>query len=385
VPHRFSRPRAAVTAVFFLNGLVFVSWYSRLPDIQDELNLGTGELGLALLGAPVGLLVAQPLAGALAATVGPRRLVAAAPLWLAAGVAPALAVDALTLALATLAVGAANGVLDVSMNVEGLAVERAGRKRIFNSLHAAFSFGALTGAAIGGLAAAAGLDPLPHLAIVVAFGAAAAALASRGLPAADAGPPPAGPRFARPSRRLAALGAVAFCALLAEGAVFDWSGIFIRRETDAPAGLAPAGLAAFNLAMGFARLSADRIAGELGSARLGRTGALIAAVGLGSALVLGTPAGAIAGFAVMGIGLAAVFPLALRAAGYDPAIAGPAVAAVSTLGYAGLLTGPPAIGMLAEVLGLGGALACACALLVVAAALAGNLSTRPEEATRPAP
>jgi predicted MFS family arabinose efflux permease len=381
---QFSRPRAAVTAVFFLNGMVFSGWYSRLPDIQDRLDLGTGTLGLALLGAPVGLLVAQPLTGALAATIGTRRLVAAAPLWLAAGVAPALAVDAPTLALATLAVGAANGVLDVSMNVEGLAVERAGHKRIFNSLHAAFSFGALTGAAIGGLAASAELDPLPHLAIVVAFGAAAAVLASRGLPVADAEPAPAGPRFARPSRRLVALGAVAFCTLLAEGAVFDWSGIYIRRETDAAVGLAPAGLAAFNLSMGFARLSADRVAEALGSGRLGRAGALIAAVGLGAALLLGTPAGAIIGFAVMGIGLAAVFPLSLRAAGHDPAMAGPAVAAVSTVGYAGLLTGPPAIGMLAELLGLGGALACVCALLVVAAALAGNLSTRGQEATRPA-
>jgi predicted MFS family arabinose efflux permease len=380
VPRDSSRPRAAVTAVFFLNGLVFSSWYSRLPDIQDRLDLGTGAIGLALLGAPVGLLVAQPLTGALAASIGPRRLVAAAPVWLAAGIAPALAVDAPTLALATLAVGAANGVLDVSMNVEGLAVERASGKRIFNSLHAAFSFGALTGAVFGGLAAAAGLEPLGHIAIVVGFGAVAAALASRWLPPADAAPPPSGPRFARPSRRLAALGAVAFCALLAEGAVFDWSGIFIRRETHAAVGLAPAGLAAFNLAMAFGRLSADRIAVEAGSARLGRAGTLIAAVGLGTALALGTPAGAIAGFALMGLGLASVFPLALRAAGYDPAIAGPAVAAVSSVGYAGLLTGPPVIGLLGEVLGLSGALACVCALLVVAAGLAGNLSTVAEPA-----
>ncbi len=92
------------------------------------------------------------------------------------------------------------------------------------------------------------------------------------------------------------------------------------------------------------------------------------------ALLLGSAAGAIAGFAVMGLGLASVFPLALRAAGYDPAISGPAVAAVSSVGYAGFLTGPPAIGLLAELFGLGGALACVCGLLVVAAALAGQLS-----------
>jgi len=376
VPVSASRARAAVTAVFFLNGAVFVSWYSRLPGIQEELDLGPGTLGLALIGAPVGLLLAQPLTGALAATVGSRRLVNAAPIWLAAGVVPALAVDAPTLALSTLAVGSANGVLDVAMNVEGLTVERLGGKRIFNSLHAAFSFGALTGAAIGGVAAAAGIDPLPHLAAVVVVGAAAATLASRGLPPADAEPPTGGPRFARPSRRLAALGTIAFCALLAEGAVFDWSGIFIRRETGATVGLAPVGLAAFNLAMGFGRLSADRVSERVGSATLGRVGALVAAAGLGAALLLGSAAGAIAGFAVMGIGLAAVFPLAVRAAGYDPDISGPAVAAISSVGYAGLLSGPPAIGVLAEAVGLGGALACVCALLVLAAGLAGHLAIR---------
>ncbi len=380
MPVHVARARAAVTAAFFLNGLVFSSWYSRLPDIAEELDLGTGALGLALFGAPVGLLIAQPLTGALMATVGARRLVVAAPIWLALGVAPALAVDAPTLALATFAVGAANGVLDVSMNVEGLAVERAGTKRIFNSLHAAFSFGALAGAGIGIVATSADLDPLPHLAIVVCAGAAAAAVASRWLPPVG-GEASHGPRFARPSRRLAALGAIAFCVLLAEGAVFDWSGIFIRRETDAAIGLAPAGLAAFNLAMGFGRLSADGLAERLGSAALGRAGALVGAVGLGTALVLSNPAGAIAGFAVMGLGLASVFPLALRAAGYDPDVAGPAVAAVSSVGYAGLLTGPPAIGLLAELLGLAGALACVCAVLLVVAALAGHLAVRTRAAT----
>jgi predicted MFS family arabinose efflux permease len=333
-------------------------------------------LGFALFGAPVGLLVAQPLTGALTARFGARRLVAVAPLLLAAGVAPALAVDGPTLALATVCVGAANGVLDVSMNVEGLAVERAIGKRIFNSLHAAFSFGALSGAALAGVAAAAGLAPLPHLAIVAAAGAAVAVVAARGLPPAEAEPSPHARRFARPSRRLVALGIVAFCTLLAEGAVFDWSGIYIRQETGASVGLAPAGLAAFNLAMGFGRLSADSLAERLGSATLGRAGALVGAAGLGLALVLETPAGAIAGFAVMGIGLASVFPLSLRAAGVDPAESGPAVAAVSSVGYAGLLTGPPAIGVLAGFLGLGGALACACALLGVAALLAPQLSVR---------
>ena len=374
--HGRDRARAAVTAVFFLNGAVFASWYSRLPSIQDDLGIGTGALGFALLGAPVGLLLAQPLTGALAATVGSRRIVAASPLMMLPVVAPALAVDTATLALATLAVGFANGMLDVSMNVEGLAVERSLGRRIFNSLHAAFSFGALTGAALGGLAAAVGLDPLAQLSIVAAAGATAALVVTRWLPPAEAEPPSHGPRFPRPSRRLAALGAIAFCALLAEGAVFDWSGIFMRREAGAAVGLAPAALAAFNLAMGFGRLTADGVTERFGAAEVGRAGALVAAAGLGVAVLVAAPAGSIAGFAVVGLGLAAVFPLAVRAAGYDPAISGPAVAAVSSFGYVGFLTGPPAIGLLAEALGLGGALACVCGLLVVAAALASQLSTQ---------
>jgi MFS family permease len=260
VTTRASSARVAVTAVFFLNGAVFSSWYARLPDIQEELGIGTGALGVALLGAPLGLLVAQPVAGAVVARIGSRPLVAAAPILLAPVVLPALAVDAPTLLLATLTVGATNGVLDISMNVQGLAVERAGRRRIFNSLHAAFSFGALTGAALAGVAIAAGLAPPAHLVIVAAVGAVGSLAAARGLLPAEADARPEGARVARPSRQLAALGVVAFCALLAEGSVFDWSAIFMSRETDASSALAPAGFAAFSLAMGLGRLSADRTA-----------------------------------------------------------------------------------------------------------------------------
>jgi MFS family permease len=193
---------------------------------------------------------------------------------------------------------------------------------------------------------------------------------------ADADARPQGTRVARPSRRLAAVGVVAFCALLAEGSVFDWSTIFMRREADASSALAPAAFAAFSLAMAVGRLSADRTAERFGSAAVARGGALAAAVGLAVAVITQAPASGIAGFALMGLGLAAVFPLSLRAAGEDPELAGPALAAVSTVGYTGFLVGPPAIGLLAEVLGLAGALACVCGLLALAAAVAAHLGER---------
>jgi MFS family permease len=360
--------RASISGVFFLNGACFSAWYARVPAIQDELHLSPGELGVALFGAPVGLLVAQPLAGALTVRFGSRPLVAAAPLYLSAVVLPALAVDVATLLLAVLVVGAANGVLDISMNAQGVAVERVAGRRLFSSLHAAFSFGALAGAGIAAGAAAAGIDPLPHLAVNAAIAAALAVLLSRGL-VRDQGTPE-GARFARPSRRLAALGVIAFCALLAEGSVYDWSGVYLANEADAPAGVAPLGLAVFSLAMGLGRLGGDAVAERLGSASAVRSGALLGAAGLGLALARPVPGVAIAGFALMGIGLSAVFPLALRAAGIHGDGAGAALAAVSTVGYVGFLAGPPVIGVLAELGGLRAALALVCALCLVAAATA---------------
>jgi len=367
-------PRTAVTAVFFLNGASFSSWYSRLPAIQERLDLGPGAVGLALLGAPLGLLIAQPAVGAMITRHGSRPLVAAAPLWLAAVILPALATNTLTLFVAVTLVGAANGALDISMNAQGLAVERAAGRRLFSSLHAAFSFGALAGAGLAGMVAGLGVPPLAHLAGTAVIAAAAALVIIRGLLPDRPDGGQAGPRIARPSRRLAVYGGIAFCVLLAEGAVFDWSGIYLATDQRAGAGLAPIGLAAFSLTMGVGRLLADPAADRFGESAVARGGAMAGAAGLGLALATGSVAASIAGFAVMGLGLAAVFPLTLRAAARSPATAGPDLAAVSTFGYLGLFLGPPAIGILAEVTSLRAALLLVCAACVLATIFVSRIS-----------
>jgi predicted MFS family arabinose efflux permease len=374
------RAQRSVAGIFFLNGAVFSSWYARLPAIQDRLDLGPGALGIALAGAPVGLLVAQPLVGAVAARRGSRALLAAAPLFVAVVVLPALAVGATTLLLALLVVGALNGALDIAMNAQGVVVERAAGRPLFNSLHAAFSFGALAGAGLAAGAAAAGIAPFPHLAGVAVLGALAAAALTPGL-LPDRGDP-GGPRLARPSRRLAALGVIAFCALLAEGAVFDWSGVYMAGESGASAGIAPLGLAAFSLCMGVGRLLGDRAVGVAGTSSTARGGALFAALGLGLALARPTPVAALVGFALMGLGLSAVFPLSLRASSADEHVPGPSLAAVSTVGYMGFLVGPPAIGLLAATSDLRSALLLVCASCLVAAALATHVSPRRPAAAR---
>lgn len=363
----------SVTGTFFLHGAVFSSWYARLPAIQERLELSPGELGIALFGAPAGLLVAQPVIGALAARTGSRPIVAAAPLYLGAVVLPALAVNTVTLLLALVLVGAASGVLDIAMNAQGLAVERASARALFSSLHAAFSFGALAGAGVA--AATANGAALLYLAVSAVVGAVLAAALAPGL-LHDRGNPDA-PLFARPSRRLAALGVIAFCALLAEGAVFDWSGVYLTTQVGTTAGLAPLGLAAFSLLMGVGRLAGDRAAARAGSTPTARAGALLAALGLGVALGLATPVAAIVGFAFMGLGLSVVFPLTLRASALGgQAAAAPSLAAVTTVGYGGLLVGPPVIGLLAEATGLRSALGLVCLLCAVTAALAAHIDAK---------
>jgi MFS family permease len=366
------RHRAAVTVFFAVNGVAFASLFSRMPDLQREHGLSDGMLGLVLLAGALALMVAQPLAGAHAARSGSAPLTVAGGLAYAAGLMlPGLASSPVLFGASIVALGAASGVLDVSMNAQAVAVNKRHRREIFASFHAAFSFGALAGAGVGGLAAGAGLRPLAHLAIVAAALVATILLVRSGLLPAAADARADAPLFARPTRALAALGVLSFCALLAEGSVGDWSAILLDRETEAGPSLAALGLAAFSLTMGFGRLAADPLAERFGAPAVVRAGGLLAAGGLAWSLAGGSAASGIAGFAVMGCGLAGLFPLALNAAAAGGRAAAPALAAVSTTGYFGFIAGPAIIGLLSDATSLPAALALVAVLCLAAAGLAG--------------
>ena len=370
------RARFAITAVFALNGSLFATFSARLPAIQERTGISEGQLGLALLCAMIGLLSVQLVAGALVSRFGSRPVVLGGALGYALGLVPvALSTSFGALAASMFLIGVASGPLDVAMNVHGLTIERRIERPILSGLHAAFSFGALAGAAAGGLVADAGVGVVSHFAVVASAGA-TLALVLRGLllpPGADAAPE--GPRFARPTRALALVGLFAICAVLAEGAVSNWSAVYLEGEVGAGEGTAAASLAAFSLGMGIGRLTGDRLSATLGAVRLARGGASLAAVAIGIALLADSPLIAIAGFAVAGAGLAALFPLALRAAAERGDSAGPAVAAVSAMAYVGFIAGPPAIGGLAELVGLRAALVLVVACLAAAAVLAGAVRT----------
>ncbi len=373
-----------MTAVFAGNGALFGSLFGRLPEIQDRLGLSEGELGLALLGGPVGLIAAVAIVGAAVVRFGSRRLSALGGLAYAAGIVlPALASSGWALAGTLVLLGAASGTLDVAMNTQGVTVEKRYPRRIFASLHAGFSFGLLGGAASAGLVAAAGVPLTAHLlgvASVVAavIGAGVSQFLTDADPDADAA---AGTRaaFARPSRALLALGAIAFAVLLAEGALNDWSAIYLSDVHDTGPGTAAAGLAVFSLAMAAGRLTGDRLAERLGSGALARGGLLLGAAGFAVAALAPGPATAIGAFVALGLGLASVYPLVMRAAATRADVpAGAAIAAVTTTGYVGFLAGPPLVGLVAHATSLRVSLLVVGALVVVAATL-----TRAMGATRP--
>ena len=372
-------PRFAVLGIFFVNGVVIGTWVVRIPAIKENLGLGEGLLGVALLGAAVGALVAMPIVGALVSRLGSRRVVGTAALLLSVSLLmPALAPNLPALVLALAMLGAANGGLDVAMNAQAVAVERGYGRPIMSSFHAAWSFGGLAGAALGGLSASQGIGPLPHFSAVAVLSAIAFVVAYGSLlpSRADASEEGA-PAFARPTRALLGLGIISFCVLLGEGAMGDWSAVYLDDTLNTGPGFAAAGYAAFSLSMAFGRLFGDRLTERLGPATLVRSCGALAAVGLGVALAVGQPLVALAGFACAGAGFSIVFPTALSAAGRTGTVAtGPALAAVSTAAYTGFLVGPPFIGFLAELTGLGTALYLVVTLSVAVVVFAGAVKAK---------
>ncbi len=367
-------PRAAVGTIFLLNGLLLASWVPYIPLIKTTHGLGDGALGRVLLAMAVGAVAVLPAAGWLVGRLGSRRVTLLAAAALALGLpVPVIAPSAALVAAALACFGAANATLDVAMNAQGVAVEAALERPVLSSFHGLFSLGGLVGAALAVGAMAVGAPAVAHV-TAVTVGALAVLGAVRGalVPSAPRAAARA-PVFAWPPRRLLGLGGLTFCALLAEGAMGDWSAVYLRDDLGAPPALAGAGFAAFSLAMAVGRFGGDRLAVRLGPVRLLRLSGGLAAGGLAAALVAAHPGAAIVGAGLVGLGLANSIPVLFGAAGRMPGLApGAALAAVATTGYGGFLAGPPAIGLVADARGLPvalGLVALACALIALGAGL----------------
>jgi MFS family permease len=376
--------RVAVGLIFFGNGVLNASWVSRIPAVQSGLTLSHETLGLVLFGLALGALVAMPLAGWATSRFGSRRVCQfMAVLSCASLPLAAIAPGAGTLALALFCLGATSGALDVAMNTQAVAVETRYGRPIMTSFHAYWSLGGLTGAALGGMVAAGGMSPLTHFCLAALFlgglnivGALPRLLDADEASARKERKVAAVPwKFAWPPRTLLALGVVAFCIMMGEGAMADWSAIFLRDFGGASEALAAAGYAAFSITMAAARFSGDAVSARIGPVALVRTGSALAAGGLALALIVPAPAFALAGFAAVGAGFATIVPQVFSAAGRIPGMApGPALATMTTIGYGGFLVGPPLIGFAAEHIGLRAALGIVVVMSVLAITLAPFVS-----------
>jgi predicted MFS family arabinose efflux permease len=376
-------PRLATFLVFGVNGAMIGTWVAHIPWLQDHLGISKATLGLCLLCMAAGALVSMPLTGHLL----DRRPSAALTRWTTLAFClmlplPLLATGPYVLGAILFLFGASSGAMDVSMNAHGVALQEQLDRPVMSSFHGGWSVGGFVAAGLVAVAAAAGLDPRIESLIAGVCLWLLGVWITRRLGSASA-QSSAGDGLALPTRAVMLIGGLCFLVLLTEGAIGDWSGIYLRHNAGASSAAAAMAFTGFSLGMAIARLGGDAINARTGAGRLLCGGTALVAIALGAVLLTGETVPAVIGFALCGLGIANAVPLLFSAAGQiDPP--GPSLAAAFTLGYTGFIVGPPVIGILSDQTGLPQTLAllvlAPVAVTVLGRRAIGASSRRPSEA-----
>ena len=350
--------RATIFLAFFTNGFLSTTWAVHIPRIKSLLGLNDGALGLCLWAATLGLFLGMTLGGWIVDHYRSQFVTGIAGL--ALGLATILAVVSanwLALVLSLVPFGFFNGLMDVSMNSQAAAFEQRTGRAVMSSFHAFFSLGGLIGTLFGAALLAANWPAPAHVLIAAVPFMIVGCFMYRGLlPEERRGHPQ---RFfvSIPTRSLLPLAIMAFVFFLAEGAVFDWSGVLLKTELGVDISAAGIGYAAFSLLMASIRFSGDYWVARFGRFAVFVVGAVIGAAGLMLACLGRNYVMSVAGFGLVGVGLANCIPLIFSAAArQSEANLGRAIASVASAGYFGLFAGPPIIGSIAQVIGLQSAL-----------------------------
>ncbi len=358
--------------VFFITGFGNSAWAALVPFAKARAGISDGALGLLLLGLGIGSILTMPVAGFLAARFGCRRVMIAAAVVIAATLPFLATLSTFPSLMVTLMMfGAGIGTIDVTMNIQAIIVERGSGRSMMSGFHGLFSLGGIAGA--GGMAAllSSGASPLGATSCVsLGVLAGIAISASRLLPY---GARSQGPAFAIPHGIVLLIGMLCFVLFLAEGAVLDWSGVFLTSVRHMGSAYAGLGYAAFATTMTIGRLSGDRIVDRLGQRRVVLIGGLCAAFGFIVATAIPSWEMALLGYALVGVGCANIVPVLFSAVGRQSVMPEHvAVPAISTLGYAGILAGPAGIGFIANLTNLSTAFLILAAMLA-AVAVSGRL------------
>jgi MFS family permease len=350
-------PRLAVIAVFFVHGFLFASWTAHIPELKHHLGLSDGRLGLALLGAPIGSVLAMVVAARLLPIVGSKRMVRLALLgYCVSGPFIGLTGSLGTFFVAFLLWGFFQGTLDVSMNTQAITVERFSGRVLMPGFHGSWSTGALIGAVVGAVAVGLGLSLSEQLLVLAAPCLLVAGwLTTRMIPDRRASDDPesskdmAHRRGGHLQRAVMVLGGIAFAGMLCEGAAADWAAVYLRNSLHAVPLVAGLAYASYALAMVIIRLSGNRLFTRFTVHRLLALLAALGSLGFAAGLVIDRPVSLLIGFAFLGAGLGSVVPMILRAAGaVENMDTGRAVAVVAGCGWAGYVVGPVVIGAIAS-------------------------------------
>lgn len=371
---RLVQARWAVIAIFLVNGAGMANWLTRVPAIKDTINASKLEMSFVLLGPAIGSLISFPITGYLLGRFGSRPITIMMSLLTCLG----LALISFGSSIATFFIflfifGFCNAAMDVSMNAQAADVEAGLAVPIMNSFHGMFSVGGIVGAFIARFFAGQDIGLFPHLPLVAVILAVANIIAAFYLLPTQPHHSDA-PVFALPSKAVLILGLVGFCALVGEGAMGDWSALYLRDTLGTDEGFATYGYAAFAVAMTVGRFLGDALNHRFGAKALVIGGGLLTAVGLASGLFANTVWSVLFGFASVGLGLSVMFPIMVSiAAQQSPDNKGAAIAAVATMGYTGFLLGPPIIGFVSHYTSLTWGLGVVVVLALVIALLGSRL------------
>jgi MFS family permease len=381
-----TKSRVAVSAFFFLPGLCFASWASRIPDISAKLGMNSGQLGQLLLAIPLGSLASLPLAGWLVSTWGSRRTVLLASV-LYACFLPLLgwAGSFWTLAPALALFGFAGNMLNIAVNTQAIGLQQFYPKPIMGSFHGLWSLAGFLGGALGTALIGWDQPPLHHFLLVLVVCLAIAGWAQAYTLRQDVGKTDdssGGLSLRHPDPYLLRIGFIAFCGMMSEGAMFDWAGVYFQKVVRPDAALVTAGYVACMSTMALGRFLSDYFTHRFGTVRMLQLSSGLIVSGL--LLAVGFPylIPAVAGFLLIGFGIASVVPLSYSSAGRATSVSpGVALALVSTIGFLGFLMGPPLIGFLAQIFSL----RTAFGLVAIVATGIGVLASLPNPAPVEAP
>jgi MFS family permease len=348
--------RIAVGAMFFMAGLCFASWASRIATVQAKLHLNDAALGAVLFSLPIGSMLSLPFSGLLITKIGSKKIVLTA--MVAYGIiliGLGLAQTPVELIACLLCFGFAGNTVNISVNTQAVAAEGLHEKPIMASFHGLWSFAGFVGGGIGWLMIGNQIDPFRHFLVILALLVTGVIFSSRFLyddhSVKNTAPAVKLSLFQRLRLigPLLTLGSIAFCSMICEGSMFDWSVIYFKKVILAPVTLQAAGYTAFMFTMAGGRFFADRFAHRFGLKRILQISGCLTLTGLAIAVIFPYLYTAIGGFMLVGIGVSSVVPMVYSAAGRSKTMSpGVALAAVSSIGFAGFFIGPPIIGFIAK-------------------------------------